>query len=83
MLGVDGINFFFNLFGFFSLEHFVDGLMWQQWWTLQKRTEVENLGFPDLEEKWLLIYWFCIHREEGKIIQLIMKELNVFPQKPN
>lgn len=40
--------------------------MWQQWWTLQKRTEVEDLGFPDLEEKWLLIYWFCSHGEEGK-----------------
>lgn len=69
MLGVDGMKktfFFLNLFGFFSLEHFVDGLMWQQWWTLQKRTEVEDLGFPDLEEKWLLIYWFCSHGEEGK-----------------
>lgn len=67
MLGVDGMKnlfFFLNLFVLFSLEHFVDELMRQQWWNHQKRTEVEDLGFPDLE--WLLIYWICSHEEEGK-----------------
>lgn len=66
--GWDEKSLFFkkNLFGLFSLEHFVDRLMWQQWWNHQTRTEVEDRGFPDLEEKLLLIYWFCSHEEEGK-----------------